>query len=97
MPHKTLTLSEALAEFKITRTRHIPIPEWKKTLPPDSRWQPGFPGKPACTICKGMGYLTPDVGIHHPQFGKLVICDCVPENLRESIRARMDRLYNVHR
>ena len=97
MTHKTQTLREALADFRIHQTRHIPAPNWRAALPPGSRWQPGFPGRPDCAACRGIGYLTLDCGIHHPQFGKLVTCDCVPEPLGAQIRERIDRLYESGR
>ena len=91
MVHKTQTLHEALSSFRIQRARFIPGPNWKKTLPEGSRWQPGFPGAPDCTRCLGLGYLSLDVSIRHPQFGKLIVCDCVPEPLCSQIRARLDK------
>ena len=96
MAHKTQTLSEAMADFKITRTRHIPAADWKKTLPEGSHWQPGFPGQPGCKKCLGLGYLTLNVGVHHPQFGKLIVCECVPAPLAEKIKSRVDKLYERH-
>lgn len=92
MIHKTQTLREALASFRIQRARFIPGPDWKKTLPEGSRWQPGFPGSPACLICLGLGYLSLEVPRSHPQFGKLIVCDCVPEPIGVQIKARLDKM-----
>ena len=36
-----------------------------------------------CPICKGAGYLLPDVDYGHPQFGKLRPCRCTIERLQQ--------------
>jgi len=37
----------------------------------------------ACPICKGLGYVRPDVPVSHPDFGKLVPCACRLDKLAE--------------
>lgn len=36
-----------------------------------------------CPICKGLGYVRPDVPVSHPDFGKLVPCACRLDKLAE--------------
>ena len=56
----------------------IPTPE------PDAKY--------LCPICGGAGYLRRDVSVEHPDFGKLVKCDC---QLREDETKRLDRLRSI--
>jgi hypothetical protein len=75
MPSK---LSENLRVIRESNRERINmyIPEWKENLPEGSQWFPGSTGKPACKLCNGLGWLRRDWPIGHPDFGKLVACDC---------------------
>jgi DNA replication protein DnaC len=48
-----------------------------------------------CPICKGKGYLSRDLPIHHPEFGKLVLCECRKEAVDAENRQRLVRLSNL--
>jgi len=48
-----------------------------------------------CPICKGKGYLYRDLPISHPEFGKLVLCDCRKEAVEAENRQRLVRLSNL--
>lgn len=52
------------------------IPDWRKNIPPGSRWFPGCPGKPECKQCEGTGYVRLDVPVGNENFGKIFLCDC---------------------
>jgi DNA replication protein DnaC len=38
--------------------------------------QPRGIGDPACPFCDGLGYVSYDLPDHHPDFGKMVTCEC---------------------
>lgn len=87
---KFQTLQQALESMKSgARVVDDKSNDWRAGLPVGSRWRPGDPGRPNCQACKGVGYVTLDVGINHPSFGKLFVCQCVPSataaNLNENI------------
>lgn len=69
-------ISEFLSGMQQPRTAKL-VRDWKSMLPAGSRWHPGDPGNPACKTCEGIGYLRVDLPIGHPDFGKLLLCDCV--------------------
>ena len=48
-----------------------------------------------CPICKGKGYLSRNLPIHHPEFGKLVLCECRKEAVDAENRQRLVRLSNL--
>lgn len=77
---KPKTLRDVLTEIKFDRATKIKyIADWKSELPPGSRWQPGMPGQPGCKVCKGIGWVTLNVPLGHPYFGKALACDCQDE------------------
>jgi DNA replication protein DnaC len=51
--------------------------------------------KEVCPICKGAGYVTLDVPVHHPDFGKLIPCQCKRKELEEKRRAELRRMSNL--
>ena len=53
------------------------ILNWRENLPEGSQWFPGSTGLPTCQLCNGLGWLRQDLPVGHPEFGKLVKCDCV--------------------
>jgi len=38
-------------------------------------------GKPPCELCGGLGFVTLEVPVGHPQFGRAVPCECKQEEL----------------
>jgi DNA replication protein DnaC len=52
-------------------------------------------GDPDCPNCGGVGYLRRDLPIDHPQFGKLEICDCRDDAIKDRIRSRLYRFSNL--
>ena len=57
--------------------------------PPGSRWLPGDLGLPACSQCRGLGYVRLALPTNHPDFGKMFICQCAEG---ESAARMSDRL-----
>lgn len=45
--------------------------------------------EPTCPICGGTGYVTADVPIGHPNFGKAIPCECQTNN---HVQRRIERL-----
>ena len=52
------------------------VENWRDSLPEGSQWFPGSTGKPGCQVCHGTGWLRQDLPVGHPDFGKLVACEC---------------------
>ncbi|MCH7587244.1 MAG: ATP-binding protein [Chloroflexi bacterium] len=52
-------------------------------------------GDPNCPYCKGVGYLREDHPVGHPNFGKLEICSCRSEAIRDRIRSRLYQFSNL--
>lgn len=69
-------ISEFIAEMQQPKTVKL-VRNWKDMIPQGSRWNPGDPGNPACKVCQGVGYLRVDLPVGHPDFGKLLLCECV--------------------
>lgn len=70
------TLKEFTAEMRQPKTAKL-VRDWQDMIPAGSRWNPGDPGDPACRICEGIGFVRVDLPVGHPDFGKLLLCDCV--------------------
>lgn len=52
-------------------------------------------GDPNCPHCHGVGYLRRDLPLGHPEFGKLEICSCRQQAVRQRIRARLFEYSNL--
>ncbi len=52
-------------------------------------------GDPNCPHCGGLGYLRADVPVGHPDFGKLVICECRRRQIAEGVRRRLFSLSHL--
>lgn len=48
-----------------------------------------MPGDPNCPICGGIGYIRTDYPIDHPDFGKMVSCECRREKEQEARQRRI--------
>lgn len=76
-------LSDNLQQIHVdNNASRLYVHDWRDQLPAGSLWTPGSHGDPACLICQGRGWLRLDVPTHHPQFGKLQLCDCVHADIR---------------
>ena len=53
------------------------------------------PGDPNCKICGGLGYVSQDLPVSHPDFGKMQICVCRQQNVELAARERLFRLSNL--
>jgi len=68
------------AERKLNTT-----PDWKSQIPQGSLWEPGMRGKHDCETCTGIGLLRRELPVGHPDFGRLIACECTfgnPKNLK---------------
>ena len=58
-------------------------------------------GDPDCPHCHGLGYVREDLPIDHPDFGKLIVCNCRREEINSQHRlklyalSQLDELYNL--
>lgn len=91
---KFQTLKEALSDFHPDKQKkYAPGENWREKLPPGSRWSPGSNGRADCQACKGTGFVSFDVGINHPKFGKLYVCDCVAPNTAARLNENIERQF----
>ena len=86
---KPKTLKQALAELTTLKQKPALVPDWRAYLPPGSIWVPGDRGKPDCSICHGLGYISPDVPRGHPLWGKAFPCECWAEESRMESAQRL--------
>ena len=57
----------------------------------------GLPGDPDCPHCRGVGYLRVDLPLGHPEFGKVEVCSCREQEVRQQIHERLFELSNLDR
>jgi DNA replication protein DnaC len=57
--------------------------------------QAKMPGDPNCPICGGIGWLRQDLPIDHPDFGKIIPCQCRSEEITQSARERLFRMSSL--
>jgi len=48
-----------------------------------------------CPLCKGMGWLSPDVPFDHPDFGTLIPCQCTEQKYDRERQDRLKRYSNL--
>ena len=48
-----------------------------------------------CPLCKGRGWLRFDVPFGHPEFGKVVPCQCTKKDFEQEHHARLERYSNL--
>ena len=65
------------------------VDDWQSQLPAGSRWRPGDVGKPNCPTCFGVGYVSVNVNVGHPLFGKALVCDCQEADHQSRIVAKL--------
>jgi hypothetical protein len=75
MPTKLSDNLQQIREQNRQRERMY-VDYWQTMLPEGSLWFPGSTGKASCQLCMGLGWLRQDLPQGHPQFGKLVPCEC---------------------
>ncbi len=49
----------------------------------------------SCTICGGTGFLRRDVPVGHPDFGKIIPCECRVETIKEKNLAHLRHISNI--
>jgi DNA replication protein DnaC len=54
-------------------------------------------GDPDCPQCKGLGYLRRDLPVDHPDFGKLLLCDCRKGDVAQRIHDRLFAISNLEK
>ena len=50
-----------------------------------------LPGDPDCPICHGIGFVSRDLPLDHPDFGKMEVCSCRQESVE---KAQKEHLYD---
>lgn len=53
------------------------------------------PAADVCPLCKGAGYLVPDVPYGHPEFGELITCQCRAAEKHQLRRQRLLTMSNL--
>ncbi len=56
---------------------------------------PGYLGDPGCPFCHGQGYISYDVPVGHPEFGKMHICTCRKAEVEAQTRERLYAMSNL--
>lgn len=76
--HQTQWASDFASEFRTSQfQKSVAVSEdWKRMLPPGSKWEPGKLGKPDCAMCLGLGFVSVDLPLGHPKQGKVLYCEC---------------------
>jgi DNA replication protein DnaC len=46
-------------------------------------------GDPNCPICKGIGFISHDLPVGHPDFGKVEVCECRMDQVTASFRSHL--------
>ena len=54
-----------------------------------------LPGDPDCPICHGIGFVSHDLPINHPDFGKMEVCTCRLEKVEEAARKNLYNFSNL--
>jgi DNA replication protein DnaC len=52
-------------------------------------------GDPNCPICKGIGFVSRDLPVGHPDFGKVQVCECRKDQVTASFRSRLYEMSNL--
>jgi DNA replication protein DnaC len=52
-------------------------------------------GDPNCPICKGIGFVSRDLPVGHPDFGKIQVCECRKDQVTASFRNRLYEMSNL--
>lgn len=55
----------------------------------------GGPGENVCPICHGLGFITRDVPVGHPDFGRAIPCECRQEELEATRLSDLRRASNL--
>ncbi|MDX9866039.1 MAG: ATP-binding protein, partial [Anaerolineaceae bacterium] len=52
-------------------------------------------GDQDCPVCHGIGFVYKDVPLTHPDYGKMVVCECRQRDVRQLERKRLYELSNL--
>jgi DNA replication protein DnaC len=79
--------------------KKITVDTSRVTLPNSSNIDPDRPlplaGDPNCPICHGIGFVRHDLPLGDPNFGKLSICTCRQQDLKQASHQQLLRLSNL--
>ncbi len=56
----------------------------------------GLAGDPDCPYCQGVGYLRQDLPVGHPDFGRLELCICRQQHIRQVATHRLFAMSNLN-
>jgi DNA replication protein DnaC len=83
-------MTETIGETLRNTARSISI-----TLTSDAEAAPRLAGDPNCPHCHGLGYVSQDVPVGHPLFGRALPCVCRTEEIRSAQVERLKRLSSL--
>ncbi|HUF39898.1 MAG TPA: ATP-binding protein [Anaerolineales bacterium] len=58
---------------------------------------PGRLGDPDCPHCRGIGYISYDVPVGHPEFGRMHVCSCRQPEIEARAREKLFALSHLNR
>ncbi|MEX2425883.1 MAG: ATP-binding protein [Thermomicrobiaceae bacterium] len=77
-----------------------PVPEnltRKNTSPANTPQYSAGDGESSCPVCRGAGYVRMDAPVGHPNFGRLIPCDCKIEEQEHHWRRQYEEMSNLER
>ena len=54
-----------------------------------------LPGDPNCPLCHGIGYISQDLPVGHPDFGRISVCSCRQREVAQGVHARLQQMSNL--
>jgi len=54
-----------------------------------------LPGDPNCPLCHGIGYISQDLPVSHPDFGRISVCTCRTRELAQDVHSHLQKMSNL--
>lgn len=55
----------------------------------------GLPGDPDCPLCHGIGYISQELPVGHPDFGRISLCTCRQREAAQGVHSRLQKMSNL--